>query len=72
MEKCSKLACVFCGSDEEGWRYIIGSKQVDLRKNTKLINSAIDGRGGGKAQMIQGRAAGKRDTMEENIKGLVF
>ena len=70
MEKCGKLACVFCGSDEEGWRYIIGSKTVDLRKNTKAINGAIEGRGGGKEQMIQGRANGKKENIEANIKSL--
>lgn len=70
MEKCGKLACVFCGSDEEGWRYIIGSKTVDLRKNTKAINGAIEGRGGGKEQMIQGRANGKKENIEDNIKKL--
>ena len=70
MEKAGMLACVFCGSDEEGWRYIIGSKAVDLRKNTKAVNAAIDGRGGGSVQMIQGRANGKQDSIEENIKSL--
>ena len=70
MEKCGALACVFCGSDEEGWRYIIGSKNIDLRKNTKAINAAIEGRGGGSVQMIQGRAMGKRNIIEENIKNL--
>lgn len=70
MEKAGKLACVFCGSDEEGWRYIIGSKSIDLRRNTKAINAAIEGRGGGKEQMIQGRAAGKKENIEENIKTL--
>jgi len=70
MEKCGALACVFCGSAEEGWRYIIGSKNIDLRKNTKTINAAIEGRGGGSVQMIQGRAMGKKSIIEENIKNL--
>ena len=70
MEKCGGLACVFCGSDDEGWRYIIGSRHIDLRKNTKAINAAIEGRGGGKEMMIQGRAAGKKENIEENIKSL--
>lgn len=57
MEKCGGMAAVFCGSDEEGYRYIIGSRSFDLRKNGKAINSAINGRGGGSTQMIMGRAA---------------
>ena len=70
MEKCGALACVFCGNDDEGYRYIIGSKSIDLRKNSKTINAAIEGRGGGSVQMIQGRATGKKDIIEENIKNL--
>ena len=70
MEKCGKLACVFCGNDESGYRYIIGSRNIDLRKNTKAINAAIEGRGGGKEMMIQGRAAAKKSIIEENIKSL--
>ena len=72
MEKVGKLACVFCGSDDEGWRYIIGSRTVDLRKNGKAINAAIEGRGGGKEMMIQGRAMAKKNIIEENIKTLLI
>jgi alanyl-tRNA synthetase len=70
MEKCGGIAAVFCGSDEEGWNYIIGSKNIDLRQNAKAINAAIEGRGGGSVQMIQGKALAKRETIEENIKSL--
>ena len=70
MEKCGGLACVFCGSDDEGWRYIIGSRNIDLRQNAKAINAAIEGRGGGSEQMIQGKASAKKETIEANIKSL--
>ena len=42
------------GSDAEGYRYIIGSRTLDLRAAAKTINAAISGRGGGKPTMIQG------------------
>ena len=57
MEKCGGIAAAFSGSDEAGYRYIIGSRHVDLRRCAKEINRLIDGRGGGKPQMIQGSAA---------------
>lgn len=57
MEKCGGIAAVFSGSDEAGYRYIMGSRWVDLRRCAKEINRLIDGRGGGKPQMIQGSAA---------------
>ena len=72
MERCGGLAGVFCGSDETGWRYIIGSLHVDLRANTRAVNAAIDGRGGGKPRMIQGRAAAKRETIRAAFEGLHF
>ena len=57
-DKCTGMAGAFSGSDETGYRYIIGSRHVDLRANSRHINAAIGGRGGGSPEMIQGRAAG--------------
>ena len=48
------VCAAFTGSDAEGYRYIIGSRTVDLRAEAKAINAAISGRGGGKPTMIQG------------------
>ena len=62
MEKCA-VAAVFSGSDGEGWRYVIGSKAADLRKNSRAINAGIQGRGGGSPRMIQGRAAADCETI---------
>ena len=62
MEKAA-VAAVFSGSEGEGWRYIIGSKRVDLRKNAKALNAGIQGRGGGSPAMIQGRAAADRESI---------
>lgn len=62
MEKCA-VAAVFSGSDGEGWRYVIGSKAADLRKNSRAINAGIQGRGGGSPRMIQGRAAADSETI---------
>ncbi len=57
VDRCGGFAGVFTGSDEEGWRYILGSRNVDLRAHTREINAALRGRGGGKPEMIQGRAS---------------
>ena len=66
-DKCGGIAAVFCGSDGQGYRYIIGSRNADLRANAKSINSGIGGRGGGSRDMIQGQAA----ETAENIKNFV-
>ena len=70
MEKAGGFAAVFCGGDREGWRYIIGSRHVDLRAGTRKINAAIEGRGGGTAQMIQGSARASRAEIEDKLKVL--
>ena len=71
MEKCGGIAAAFSGSDEAGYRYIMGSRHVDLRRCAKEINRLIDGRGGGKSRMIQGSAAAGaariREAMETNF-----
>lgn len=59
VTRCGGVAAAFTGSDDTGWKYIIGSRHVDLRANAKAINAAIGGRGGGSSEMIQGSAGAK-------------
>ena len=68
MDKCSGYAAAFSGNDEEGYRYIIGSKNIDLRANGKAINQGINGKGGGSKEMIQGRASAKAEEIKSFIK----
>jgi alanyl-tRNA synthetase len=68
MPRCGGLAAVFFPGAEGGFRYIIGSRSVDLRKSAKAINAGIGGRGGGRPEMIQGSATAK----EEEIRGFVL
>ncbi len=52
-------------SDSNGYRYCIGSKTTDLRAFAKEFNSALNGRGGGRAEMIQGSVtAGKNEILD--------
>ena len=70
MAKAGGFAAVFCGDDDGGWRYVIGSLHRDLRAGAKLINAAVGGRGGGKPQMIMGRAAASRAEIERGLADL--
>ena len=56
-EKCSGMAAAFSGDDASGYRYIIGSRSMDLKKSASSINAGINGKGGGSASMIQGRSS---------------
>lgn len=70
MDKCSGLAAAFSGSDEEGYRYIIGSRSMDLRAALKTIHSGIGGKGGGSSMMIQGRASENAENIQKFVENL--
>lgn len=41
MLLAGRVCAAFTGSDADGYRYIIGSRTVDLRTEAKTINAAI-------------------------------
>ena len=67
--KCTGMAGAFSGSDETGYRYIIGSRHLDLRADSRHINAAIGGKGGGSPEMIQGRASGSEAQIRAFFEG---
>ena len=70
-EKCGGFAAAFSGSDEDGWRYIIGSRRIDLRAAAREINAGVKGRGGGRAEMIQGSASASAAEIEAFFKSWI-
>lgn len=67
-DKCTGYAAAFSGDDEQGYRYIVGSRHVDLRRASRDINAGIGGRGGGKPEMIEGRASKSAAEIREFIE----
>lgn len=65
VKKCGGVAAVFSGSDDTGFRYIIGSRSVDLKSAAKVINEGISGRGGGSPNMIQGNCSACTETIQK-------
>lgn len=64
LKKGAKMAAVFSRNEREGYRYVLGSRSLDVRENGKLLNEAFHGRGGGKPEMVQGTVQGKREEIE--------
>ena len=62
---CGGICAVFAGNDGEGYKYIISSATVDLKPFIKEINAAIEGRGGGSSEMIQGSCVASREIIEK-------
>lgn len=65
LDKGAEICAVFAGTDEEGYRYVIGSRSEDVRPLSKMLNTTFQGRGGGKPEMVQGSVKGTRTEIEE-------
>lgn len=61
---CGGIACCFTGSDEGGYAYCLVARDADLRLLGKAMNAALNGRGGGKSAIQQGRV----NASEEKIR----
>lgn len=55
---------VFAGDDEIGYKYAIGQPEGDLRAWVKTLNQALQGRGGGKGNFVQGSVQAKRAEIQ--------
>ena len=64
MAVCGGRCAVFSGSDEDGYAYALGLENGDLRAFVQDMNTALNGRGGGKPNFAQGRVAAKRAEIE--------
>lgn len=64
-EKTDAFAVVISGDDENGYRYIIISKDSDVVEITKMANKGLNGRGGGKGNMTSGTFKAKEKDIRE-------
>ncbi len=55
----------FPGGDGEGYKYAIGLRGGDLRSFVRELNQALDGRGGGRPDFVQGSVRAGRTAIEE-------
>ncbi len=67
LKKNTKVAAVFAGTKDKGYRYVIGSKCEDVRPIAKLLNERFKGRGGGKPEMVQGSLTGNEIEIREEV-----
>ena len=64
-DSCGGFAAVFSGSEETGYGYAIVTRAGDLRPLGKALNTALNGRGGGKPIFQQGRVLAPKARIEE-------
>lgn len=70
-ERCTG-AFVALTEAESGYKYMITAKDLPLRTLAKTFNKALNGRGGGKDEMIQGAFAADLKTIKEYFKDNTF
>ena len=68
LEKGIDICGVFSGTESDGFRYVIGSHDIDLRELCKALNAKFEGRGGGKPFMVQGSLKGKQADIQKMIE----
>ena len=68
MERCRGICGVFTGTDEGGYRYILGSKYADVCEFAKKLNAKFGGKGGGKPEMVQGSLVGKEEEIRKMME----
>lgn len=71
MESCGGRCAVFSGDDQQGYRYVIGKKDGDLRSFVKMMNQELRGRGGGKPFFVQGSVQASRGEIEKYFREYV-
>ena len=68
VEKTEKFGAVFSGNDSDGYSFVIASKSQDMNILRNDLNSKLNGRGGGRDGMIQGKATTTKEKIIDFFK----
>lgn len=64
LERGAGVCAVFAGTEEAGYRYVIGSRTEDVRPMNERLKENFGARGGGRPEMVQGSLTGTRDRIK--------
>ena len=67
----SELCMIFSGDDTNGYSYIACSPLLNMKTVAQNINNALNGRGGGRDTMIQGKVAATKDDIVNFINKFI-
>ena len=70
MQVRDGLCACFSGDEELGYKYAVGQKGGDLRAVTKAMNQALNGRGGGKPEFVQGSVRSGQEAIRAYFANL--
>ncbi len=69
LQSCGGRCACFSGEEGTGYKYAMGERSGDLRVLTKEMNGALNGRGGGKPDFVQGSVQADRQAIESFFEG---
>ena len=72
LDHGKRICAAFGGDEEHGFRYVIGSRILDMRPLAKELNETFHGRGGGKPEMVQGSVQGNESEMRAWIQERLY
>ncbi len=68
MERGIGMGAVFAGEEDAGYRYVIGSRSMDVRTFAKMLSECFQGKGGGKAEMVQGSLCAPQQEIQQAME----
>ena len=69
-ERTKGICVALCGSDADGYYFAMSSAVTDVKVWTRSITGALNGSGGGRYDVVQGRLRASREQIEEYFKEL--
>lgn len=70
LHTCGGRCACFSGEDGSGYKYAVGQAGGNLRDFVKELNQALNGRGGGKPDFVQGSVPASREEIEAFFRGV--
>ena len=64
LAKEKEIFLLLSGDDESGYSYILTTQTKDAREIAAAMNQSLDGRGGGKPEVVRGGLKATRDEIE--------
>ncbi|MCR5068118.1 MAG: hypothetical protein K6A14_08690 [Erysipelotrichaceae bacterium] len=64
------LCAGFNGNDEQGYRFVMASRQTDMKQLAAGLRQKLNFQGGGSSEMIQGSVKNSRAEIESVLNGL--
>ena len=71
LHTCGGRCACFSGDDSSGYKYAVGQLGGDLRGLIKELNQALNGRGGGKPDFVQGSVQTSRQAIRTFFQAIL-